>query len=154
MELNKKHNLPSVVKFQYIFSIISFVFLISLLIGFFGGQKVFINAFWIFLILSLPLMVYIILYIKFFSFIVSEEKITINYGIIIKHSNTILFRNIQSVEGFRNIPSMIFGTSNIKIWTASPEQIRNSRNQKPSGDFLLKKDDTDWLREFISSKHN
>jgi uncharacterized membrane protein YdbT with pleckstrin-like domain len=100
--------------------------------------------------------VYFLLYYKFLSFVVENDKITINSGIIIKRSNSILFDKVQNVENVRGVLARLFGISKVSIWTSSPEQIRVYHKEtiyKPAGRLELTITDGGWLKNFILGKH-
>ena len=140
MELNKKHKLPSRAKWKVVFIASLSLFLFLLI------SEVFF--FMMFFIIT-PLVIYALLFLHLFSFVVQEDKITLNYGIIIKHSDTISFRNMQNVKNFRGIIDQLFGLSKVSIWTASPEQ---NHERKPDGRLILLRLDADWLKDFILSE--
>lgn len=90
------------------------------------------------------------------SYTVSENKIIINSGILIKKSQSIPFSSVQNVNNSRGPISTIFGASRINIWTASPSQIQISNGRShngPSGSLLLDRDDAEWLKEYITKNH-
>ena len=112
--------------------------------------------FWILTIFfGLPIYIYLLLFYNSISFTVEENKITINEGVIIKKSKSIPFNMVQNVENIKGILHRIFGLSTVKIWTASPEQIRTYKGQtehKPDGILDLIAEDGDWLKNFILNK--
>ena len=94
---------------------------------------------------------YLLLYFYFFSFVVEDKKITINYGIIIKRSKTLAFDQIQSVDNVRGILAQIFGLAKVNIWTSSPQQIRlqgGVSGNLPDISLMLLKEDGEWLKNF------
>ena len=87
------------------------------------------------------------------SFIVEEDKITINKGVIFKKSKTIAYRSIQNINILKGPLQGLAGISSINIWTASPGQKSNRGNQdtpgKSDGSLLLNTTDATWLRNFV-----
>jgi uncharacterized membrane protein YdbT with pleckstrin-like domain len=107
--------------------------------------------------LGLPLFLYLLLWYECFNFIIEENKITINSGIIIKRSKSIPFGTIQKVENIQGIMHRLFGLSRINIWTSSPEQIRTHKGtsiHRPDGRLDLLLEDGEWLNNFILDKQS
>jgi membrane protein YdbS with pleckstrin-like domain len=80
------------------------------------------------------------------SYIVSENTMTINTGILIKRSQSIPFSNVQNVNNSRGLLAMIFGISRVNIWTASSAQIqinKGNSNNKPSGSLFFRRDEAE-----------
>lgn len=136
--------------FPFLFSLVSllvilklkFLFLLVIFLGFF-------------LFIVLPIVFLLLLYYKFFSFLLEEDKITINYGLVVKHSKSIPFQTIQKVENVRGILDSFFGLSKVNIWTASPEQINvyeGTSGHKPEASLFLLIKDGEWLKNFILRK--
>jgi len=153
INLNISNKLPASIKWYWLAKIFLLIFIISL--------PIFI--FWklIFLILlifiGLPIFLYLLLYYNSFSFIINDNKITINSGVIIKNSKSIPFSTIQNVENVRRILHRVYGLSKVNIWTSSPEQIRaykGSTTHKPDGSLDLTSEDGDWLKNFILGKRS
>jgi uncharacterized membrane protein YdbT with pleckstrin-like domain len=156
IDLNKPNKLPPKIKWYVLTKIVLLLFLICSPLLLFGKSNWFVGVFLFFLFfVGLPLFIYLLLYYKFISFVVENDKITINSGIIIKRSNTISFDNVQNVENIRGILYRIFGLSKVNIWTSSPQQIEVKKKEtihKPTGTLELTIDDGEWLKNFILSK--
>lgn len=109
----------------------------------------------LFLGIVLPIWIYLVISYRFISYAVGERSITINSGILFKRSRTISFSNIQNSDSSRGPLSSIFGLSRLKIWTASPSQIRiregNSKNI-PEGQIWLETQTADSIKNFVLSK--
>ena len=149
--LNNKTKLPSIIKSQWGAEIIFVVTIFSMLFSFISGS--FLGTFLtLYIIFGLPLSIIILLQYNSISFILENDKITINYGIIVKHSNTIPFHNIQNIENRRSISSQLFGVAVVNIWTASPKQTNSRNERKPDGKLYLRNSEADWLKDFILSK--
>ena len=86
------------------------------------------------------------------SFIVDDQKITINRGIIFKNTKIIPFNNIQNIHIKRGFLLRIFGLAGIEIWTASQSQSNKKNEKKPDGYLKLKTIDTQTIAGIISVK--
>jgi len=155
MELNKKTKLPSKVRLYWLTKLIFLIACFSLLFslpfkGSFGKIFGFLIVF-----PGLPVFLYLLLYYNAFSFVIEENKITINSGVIIKKSRSIPFNAVQNVENVRGILRRMFGLSTVKIWTSSPEQIKvykGTASHKPDATIELTIEDGEWLKNFILGK--
>ena len=112
---------------------------------------------WLFCILVIGLPTFIIILLKNHNtnFLIYTNKITINWGIIIKRSKTIFIDSVQNVSQEKGLLLRIFGLAILRIWTASQSQIvidKNGNSTKPDGLLILSKEDVGWLNEFISNK--
>jgi hypothetical protein len=163
INLNTPNKLPSKIRWYWLTKIIILIFLISFLfsLAFSLINKNILSTLFIILIIfiSFPVFSYLLLllYYNSLTFVVEDTKITINSGVIIKHSKSIPFNIIQNVENVRGILHRIFGISRVKIWTASPEQIqayKGSTTHKPDGILDLTVEDGNWLKNFILEKHS
>jgi len=147
INLNTPTQLPSKIKWYWFTKIIILILLPTIFWH---------PLFWILTIFfGLPIFVYLLLFYNSFNFIVEDNKITINSGIIIKKSKSIPFSIIQNVENVRGLLHRIFSLSRVNIWTSSPEQIKvykGSTTHKPDGDLDLVVDDGEWLKNFILDK--
>lgn len=161
INLNIPNKLPPRIKWYWltkiIILIVFFSFIFSLPFLFFT-KNAFTNLLRILLIFTgLPLFLYLLLYYNSFTFIVEDTRITLNSGVIIKHSKSIPFNIIQNVENVRGILHRVFGISKVNIWTSSPEQIKaykGSTTHKPDGSLDLIIKDGDWLKNFILDKRS
>lgn len=122
----------------------------------FSLQNKSFEMFWrLVLIFGIPIILYIYLSFKNFSYKIEDGQITIREGIILKGSKTIFFNNIQNIETYRGIMSRFFGLTKISFWTSSPSQIeivRGNSNNNPDICFYLKKEDTKNILEIINKK--
>jgi len=155
ININVANQMPQRVKLYYLARIL-IIFLVPCLFLLPYGKNYWLSAL-VFLIIIIGLPIYIVLLVDyaFFKFIVDENKITVNSGMIIKHSKTIPFDRIQNIESVRGLLSQLFGLAKIKIWTASPSQIEIKKGvseNKPEGVFILKTLDTEWFKNFVSDK--
>lgn len=151
--LNQTIKLPWSVRF-YGLAWLFIVLLIISFVGSIGGNEG--EAFNLFGRFMVFVALWLLLHYACISYVVSENIITINSGILIKSSKSIPFTNVQDVNTKRGIISMMFGVSRINIWTASSGQIQinngNSIN-KPTGSLILNKEDATWLqRHILNSK--
>ena len=86
------------------------------------------------------------------SFSIDKNSISINSGILFKHSISILFNSIQNIDCTKGPLSGLFGLSTLKIWTAASSQIvikQGKSNNIPDGILTLKSEDILWLKDFI-----
>jgi len=158
IEIGKKNFLPVNFRnflFSLFFALWFFALFIFLMIKFYLG--VIFVLFFLFFV-GIPLLFYIFLYIKNFSFVFDQEKITVNSGILIKRSKTISFKNIQSVETITGIVEKFFNISRLEIFTASPQQIFSLEGQEkrakhlPDVTLYLLIEDAQFLKNFILEK--
>lgn len=147
--LNQTTKLPWSVRFYgltWLFILLLIITFIGSIGGNGGGAFNLFGRFMIFVAL------WLLLHYACISYVVKENTITINSGVLIKKSKSIPFANVQDVNTSRGIISMMFGVSKINIWTASPGQIQinngNSTN-KPTGSLTLNKEDATWLQQHI-----
>jgi membrane protein YdbS with pleckstrin-like domain len=105
---------------------------------------------------AFPLWVYDILSYNCTSFMVGEEAVTINSGIVFKRSTSIAYKQVQNITTSRGPLAALFGFSKVSIWTASPSQIviqQGNSDNRPAGSLVLKTENAEALKSFISSKH-
>ena len=111
------------------------------------------------LIIFLGLPIYIYLWIDYnrTTFVVEDNKITLNWGIIEKYSKSVAFNNVQNITNARGILSQFLGLSKVNIWTSSPSQIeirgKESEN-RPELFLQLEYSDGEWLKNFILDKRS
>jgi uncharacterized membrane protein YdbT with pleckstrin-like domain len=156
IEVGVKTKLPSAVR-SYLLAVIVLLCLVisSPLLLF--GQTVWLGFFIVALVLfGIPFAVYASIDIAMTSFVVKDDSITTDSGILFRRSKAIAYANVQSVETVSNMLSTLFGVSSINIWTASQNQLDLSTSQlskKPDQRLYLLTEDAKWLREFIVT-HN
>lgn len=161
INLNTPTKLPSKIRWYWLTKIIILIVLFSFIFSLpflFFSKSAFGDLFKFSLIfIGIPIFLYLLLYYNSFSFLVEDTKITINSGVVIKHSKSIPFNIIQNVENIRGILHRLFNISKVNIWTSSPEQIkayRGSTAHKPDGSLDLLVEDGDWLKNFILGKRS
>lgn len=148
---NEESDLPMALRFYQFTVLLIITLLISLPLSllwhsYFGSLRFF---FFFFLI---PVFIYLHLADTAVSFIIDDQKITINRGMIFKKSKTILFSNIQNINIKKGPLLRIFGLAGIEIWTASQSQS-NTRNEKKSDGYLkLSIADAQTIADIISAK--
>ena len=157
INLNTPTKLPPIIKWYILTKIVLLFFLASF--PFLLINKTWFFSFFLIVIIfiGLPTFIYFLLYYKFLNFVVDNDKITINSGIIMKRSNSISFDKVQNVENVRGILARLFGISKVSIWTSSPEQIQVYKKEtvhRPTGSLYLTVADGDWLKSFILGKHS
>jgi uncharacterized membrane protein YdbT with pleckstrin-like domain len=105
----------------------------------------------IFIFIGIPVFIWFCLQFKAMSFTVGDNKLTINYGIVVKKSKTLLFNSIQTIDVETNALQELFHVSEVKIWTASPNQfnLRKAGKEKPDGTLYLLSEDAHQLKEMV-----
>ena len=117
----------------------------------------------ILILLGVFLPCYSIFWYLTFSFMVSEQGITINSGVLFRSSRTIDFNKVQNVDNTRGPLQMMFGLTGVNIWTASQDQLRFSTvtiggiprtraSARPDGKLYLSGQDADYLKDYIAKK--
>lgn len=157
IELGKPNKIPGKVKWYILTYILLLLFIPSLFFSVFS--KSFGISLFSFLAVfaGLPMFLYLLIYYSRLTFIVENDRITINSGIIIKRSKSIPFDKVQNVENVGGLLLRMFGLSRVNIWTSSPEQIQVHKKEtthKPDGRLELNTSDAEWLKNFILSKHS
>ena len=149
-KLPNKVYLAVLVRLILLILAISFVFYIP-----FNKSMPFSNLFIIFgVLIGIPSFLITSLKVSSYSFILNENSITINSGIIIKQSKSIPFNTVQNVSCKAGPVLAQFNLSSVEIWTASPSQItiRNGRSEtSPTNVLTLEKDDAHWLKDLITN---
>ncbi len=105
------------------------------------------------LVLAYPILFYLL-----FSFELTEHTITVNSGILFRQYETIDFNKVQAMDQERGPLLMLFGLTEINIWTASADQLTfsvgaNALKTRPRPDvrMLLRKDDAQKLKDLAMS---
>jgi membrane protein YdbS with pleckstrin-like domain len=136
-------------------------FLTSVFFGIFRDVQILVSVFWFFIIIGIPFAIYEIIFYNSIRFSVADDKVTINSGIITKHSTTIPFQNIQNVDTVSGLMQRIFAISTLNIWTASPGQLgivaqkgKEDTSHGPDGRLWLDTQDAQWLKDFIATKRH
>ncbi|MDD5146043.1 MAG: PH domain-containing protein [Candidatus Pacebacteria bacterium] len=151
-ETNIENKLPLSLKWYALVKIALLFFIFSLIFIVFGKSIWLYAFFFLFIFLGLPLWIYLIFTLKFTSFVITENTITINSGIFFKNSKTISFDKIQNCNASEGILSKMFNLSKLNIWTASPSQIhieRGNSSNKPEQFLWLNVKNAHWLKNFI-----
>lgn len=150
-KLPNKTYLVSLTRLVLLILTISLVFYIP-----FNKSMPFSNLFIIFgVLIGIPAFLLTALRILSASFMISENSITINSGIIIRQSKSIPFNTVQNVSCKAGPVLAQFNLSSVEIWTSSPSQItvRNGRSEaSPTSVLTLEKDDANWLKDLITNK--
>jgi uncharacterized membrane protein YdbT with pleckstrin-like domain len=99
-------------------------------------------------ILALPILDYVSL-----TYELSEQAITLNSGIIFREYESVNFNRIQVVDDERGPLLMLFGLTEVRIWTASPDQLGVNAEHaltNPDLSLLLAKNDAESVRQFMT----
>ena len=157
IELGKPNKIPGKVKWYILTYILLLLLIPSLFFSVFSKSfGVSLFSFLAFFV-GLPTFLYLSIYYSRLIFIVENDKITINSGVIIRRSKSIPFDKVQNVENVGGILLRLFGLSRVNIWTSSPEQIQVNKKEttyRPDGRLELNTPDAEWLKNFILSKHS
>lgn len=152
--LNTLTHYSKQVYFREISPILIVIFFISLSGAGSGG---FLPIFFSFLfVIGLPYAIYKIIKINNISFVVNENSITKNYGVLTKRSNTLTFDKIQNINGVTSMFSSLFNLTKLNIWTASPSQTvisKGSSQNNPDIVLTLSLTDAEWIKNFILNKN-
>ena len=95
-----------------------------------------------------------VLYYFLFTFEFSEKTVTINSGILFRQYETVSFDRIQVIDNERGPLLMLFGLTEMRVWTASPDQYNQEHaghlDPSPDARLLLRKDDAESVKEFVT----
>jgi len=121
-ELKFVYKLPNSTYLYFLLRMMLFLLFFSIIIGIFAKS---IFGVFIFLLIFVAIPLGAILYIKYknISFSIDENTISINSGVIFKHSTSIAFNNIQNIDCAKGPLTGLFELSVLKIWTAASSQI-------------------------------
>jgi len=135
--------------------------IVSCFVGIFGDSQALVGFFWLFVIIGIFFAIYEVVFYNSIQFLVTDDKITIDSGIITQRSKTIPFQNVQNVDTVSGVLQQMFGISTLNIWTASPGQFgvaakKGSENtlHDSDGRLWLDTQDAQWLKNFVASKGN
>lgn len=108
------------------------------------------------LFFGVPYFSYKIMQLKSINFVIDNDKLLINFGLILKQSVGIPFNAVQSVSATKGWSLGLFGLSKVNIWTGSNIQTSNNdkKANKPDGVLIILNDDAQWLQNYILSKGN
>lgn len=95
----------------------------------------------------------------FFSYLISENSITINSGILFRTSKTVNFNDLESINVATGPVLMLMGLAQVKGFTSSPAQTivsssRNGRTQTtviPDVDLILTKSDAEEIASLVKT---
>lgn len=153
--INTINKYPKKVYLRYILPCFIVLFLISLtsmdLSMFFGaflGFSIFIG---------IPYSLFFFFRVGSYSFVVTENSITENYGVITKKSETVTFDKIQNIKYSSGLINRLFHLTQLNIWTASPSQTithNGTSENEPNIFLILDTTDADWIKNYILNKTN
>ncbi len=155
MEKNKLYKLSKDV-LGYWLLIITFKMLFAIILAWIiSANNLERFVFYIYFIISVTTILSIYKYIKFInvSFIINDNELILNYGIIIKHSKIIILSKIQNINIGQGIIEKYFNIKSIRIWTASQEQIYSSQARiktEPALILWLKNDDINSFKSLLN----
>lgn len=148
-----KNKIPSTYLWYAFIKTILLLWLISLPFSLAGhGMDAFRVIFGLF---GIPVLIYIYLSYKNFSYMIDDGKITTFSGILSKRTKTIPFNTIQNIETDSGLISRMFNITEINIWTSSPSQIeivRGNSDNKADMSFYLNSIDAESVREILYPK--
>lgn len=156
--INTINKYSNKVYLRYVTPCFIVIFLISLLTLAAGKISDAIGAFLVLsIIIGVPYSLFFFLRIKSYSFVLTENNITQNYGIITKRSETVSFDKIQNIKSSSGIFTRLFNLTQLTIWTASPSQTfidKGTSQNEANIILLLDSIDADWIKNYISNKSN
>lgn len=154
-------DIPQELPSKFLWYLFTKLFLILVVISWFFSfiVKSWIMAFMSILTLTMiiwiPLIIYIYLYYKTFSFQIDKENVIIKSGVIFKGLKTIPFNSAQTVNLNTGPLQGLFGLSTVQIWTSSQSQMqinKGNSEQTPDGILNLDTKDAERVREMITRK--
>jgi len=156
MNLNATLKMPNKVKLYYLIKLILLTLFAIFLFSLPGSQTFRIVMTWLMVFfIDVPVFVYLLLDYRNFSFIVKDNDIIVNSGILIKRSKLIPFDKIQNIDLKSGLLMRPLGLTRVNIWTSSPAQIKIRNRQSehtPDSVIILYAEDAIWLQNFISHK--
>jgi uncharacterized membrane protein YdbT with pleckstrin-like domain len=152
IELNKLTPYPPIAKW-YTLTKITLIILVFSAPFTFGGFEVWLGSIFLAAILfGLPITAFSLIHFKTKSFIVENDKITINKGVLTRTSKSIPFDRIQNVTCVSGLLMRLFGITKINIWTASHSQLEDGTSIDPDGLLVLLKGDAEYLKNTITNR--
>ena len=158
LPLNVPLKLPGALKWYALVKVALIFFLVTSPLLLISNKSMWFNVYLLLMLfIGLPLWIYDVLSYRATSVTVGENVLTINAGIIFKRSTAIAYNQVQSATANKGPLASLFGISRLNVWTASPSQIviqdGNSAN-RPIGALWLQSANSEWLKNFILSKHS
>ena len=151
--INETTQLPKILKWYVFTKIVLALFLVSILLIAMPNWS---NLFFSMLVfIGLPIWIYKVLSYKFTTFLLNDNSLTINSGILFKSSLTIPFKQVQNSTSSRGPLSNLFSISKLNIWTASVSQIQISKgnsNNRPDGQLWLSTDQAILIKGYILNR--
>lgn len=142
MTLKQITKYPAIIKWLAIIKICLFL-LLSLLVIALGSIDIILPFFLLVIIIGLVASLSVLLIYQTANFVIDEQHLTINSGIIMRKSQTVLFKQVQNVDIKRGILMRIFGLAIVEIRTAV-------NKTSADGTLVLKLADAIWLKEHIT----
>lgn len=110
-------------------------------------------------VLAIMSILYQVLYYSMFSFIVTNDRITVTSGILFTSDKSTLFQDVQTASVRRGPIMRMFGLGTLQGFTSSPDQVQIHSSGKggsyttyrPDINMVLSVDDAEILRTQISS---
>lgn len=160
LNLNTSYKMPAKIQGYYLVKLFCIIFLMSLPFSLINSGWWLSALCYIFIFIGIPSFLLLLWSYHNFHFIITDNQITINSGIITKRSKSIPYNSVQNTDIVSGLLRRIFHLSTLKIWTASPAQINISYGQqrnsgdahRPDGLLWLNNGDAIWLRDFIIKK--
>lgn len=143
---------------QYLMAhVIGIIVLLTLAFSLTDLSKLLRNFLILLIALALPAYGFIVLVFNHWSYLIKDNDITINSGIIFKKSKTIALNAILNVTQKQGPLMSLFGITNLGLWTASPSQlnIKNANSiNSPEGVIYLSNEEAKELQEYINNFRN
>lgn len=156
IKLNEPINLPKRFESYMLLYMFCLMFSLSLFVSF-GYEEKFLGFLLTFIILGSLGYLYIYFLYESITYIVTNNSLTVNSGIFIKRSKTILFDTIQTMEFTSGILMTMFGIVDFKIKITSPSNININRGQISKfsdASLVLTRSEVNKLTQFITSMKN
>ncbi len=143
---------------QYLLAhLIFFIILLTLVFSMIDIENIVRNFLLIAVILGIPAYAFIVLVYNHWSYIINDNDITINSGIIFKKSKTISLKAIQNINQKRGPIMRLFDIVSVEIWTASVSQMNVTSGKtmnSPDGVIMIGEEEAKELQEYVNTYRN
>lgn len=140
---------------QYLFIQVLFsIILLALAFSLTNFDNFLRNLLILLIIFAAPAYGLILLVYNHWTYLIEDNDVTINYGIIFKKSRTISLRSIENVSQKRGPLMDIFGITNVSIWTSAPSQIKITKGNSANtadGVLYLSREEAQELLDYINN---
>lgn len=137
--------------------LVFFIILLTFVFSIVDMDNLLRNFLLITIFLGLPAYGLMILVYNHWSYIINDNDITINLGIIFKKSKVISLSAIQNINQKHGPIMRLFNIINVEIWTSSQSQLNTSGGKSfnsPDGTIMLSREEAQIFQEYINSFRN